>query len=405
MIGLAWWWLLVALYALSAIQREPRLLLLALLLSFASAASALWARYSLAGLQYRRSLGRDRLSFGEETELTIEIYNAKPLPLPWVLVSDQYPDDVTLLTGELGISRTASFRHALVNFLALRWYERVRRTYRIRGDHRGVYRFGPAEIYAGDVFGFRRQHMTAPHEDTLIVYPKVVPVAELGLPASHPLGDFPLRQRVTEDPLRYQSVRDYAPGDPFRHIHWKATARRAQLQTRLFDPSASHSLMLLLDVQTSERPYAMVPAHLELLISAAASLAADALERGYAVGLMANAGPVDRGELTRVPVGRRPDQLVVILEALAYLSAFRLTPFHRLLTVLGPNSPYGSTLVALTAKPEEPVQEALLWLEEQGYAVLLLTVGEQAPSITPEITSYHLGGAERWHELETLQPA
>jgi uncharacterized protein (DUF58 family) len=404
-IGAAWWWLLAALYLLGALTRDPRLFLFCLMLTVASLASALWARYALAELHYRRSLGHDRLSFGEETQLTLEVYNAKPLPLPWVLISDQYPEGLTLLTGELSASRSVSFRHALVNFLALRWYERVRRVYRVRGDNRGVYRFGPADIHAGDIFGFRRQRLTVEQRDELVVHPRVMPVEALGLPAARPVGEATALRRVVEDPLRYHGVREYAPGDSLRYVHWKATARTRTLQTRTFDPGASHSIMLMLDVQTTERPYTMVRDHLELLICAAASLAEDGLEHSQAVGLLANSGPPETSGWTYVPPSRHPGQAVALLDALARLTGFRLMSFARLLSVIGSRLPYGCTIVALSAQADEEAQETLVRLQDIGYPVLLLTAGDAAPTITAEIETHHLGGSDAWQSLEKLELA
>ena len=45
----------------------------------------------------------------------------------------------------------------MTNLLALRFYERVRKQYQLRAEKRGVLTFGPVELRAGDLFGFRRQ--------------------------------------------------------------------------------------------------------------------------------------------------------------------------------------------------------------------------------------------------------
>ncbi|NPV09702.1 MAG: DUF58 domain-containing protein [Anaerolineae bacterium] len=404
MRGPRWWWLLAILFAASVIQHHAGLFLFTLMLGFAALASVMWERFALAELSYTRHLGRTSLAFGEETDLSVVVYNAKPLPLPWVLINDQYPDGLTLVTGQLGVSRTASFKRALVNFLALRWYERVRRTYRVRGDRRGVYEFGPAEVYTGDLFGYRRQQMSIDHVDTLLVYPKVVPVEALGLPAGRPVGDAAYSRRIVEDPLRQAGVREYVQGDSIRHIHWKATARTQHLQTRVFDPSASHRLVIMVDVQTAHQPYSVVPQYLELIASAAASVAMDSLDKGYAVGLMANASAVHDRQLTAVPSGRHPEQARALLEALARLTNFRLTPFSRLLSNAAPILPYGATVVALTAQPDEQVQAALVRLQDAGHPVVLLTVGEE-PAVNGMIERYHLGGVDAWERLEKLQLA
>jgi uncharacterized protein (DUF58 family) len=58
--------------------------------------------------------------------------------------------------------------------------------------------------------------------DQIIVFPRIWPL---------------------EDPLRTIDIRDYQPEDDLRHIHWKATARRAQLQVRAFEPAETLTLV------------------------------------------------------------------------------------------------------------------------------------------------------------------
>ena len=53
--------------------------------------SRVWDRYCLVGLGYRRTLGQTRAFFGEEVPLTLEIVNAKPLPLAWLEIEDAVP--------------------------------------------------------------------------------------------------------------------------------------------------------------------------------------------------------------------------------------------------------------------------------------------------------------------------
>ena len=129
--------------------------------------------------------------------------------------------------------------------LSVRWYERVRRHYRVTCGARGFHAFGPATLRTGDVFGLATQEIDIPGEDYLLVYPKIVPLERLGLPARNPFGDVPLRRQwLFEDPLRTVGVRDYRPGDSPRRLHWKATARAPgqALQVKLFEPTTTQRL-------------------------------------------------------------------------------------------------------------------------------------------------------------------
>ena len=59
MIGPLWWLLLTVLLLVAGLSRQGPLFLFSLLLLFGSAASALWARYCLAGIGYRSYLGEN----------------------------------------------------------------------------------------------------------------------------------------------------------------------------------------------------------------------------------------------------------------------------------------------------------------------------------------------------------
>jgi len=399
-----WWSILVVLLVLALIFRRSALAVFSFILLMATLASELWARHSLSNVTYRRYLGSRHISFGEETTLTLEFTNAKPLPLAWLLVRDRYPKDVDMLTEAIQTGVTGQNEY-LLTMVALRWYERLRRTHRIAGNKRGVFDFGPAQLSSGDVFGFRRQYRDDLSRDTLTVYPKVVPVAELGLPAGRPMGEWTARRKIIEDPLRFSTVREYMPGDNPRFIHWKASARTGQLQTKVFEPSDTLALTLAVDVRTRGRAYEYVPEYLEFVITAAASLAVHALGERYMVGLCAN-GLGEKGQTwVHIRPGRHPQQVIQLLSTLAALQPFRGLPFEEMLYNVQPSLAFGSTVVAITSVPSESLYEALLGFEEAGYRTMLLTVGDDEPAVPELITSFHLGGCDAWERLEALAVA
>ena len=431
MKGGLWWAFLGALLILAVRNQRGTLALLVLVLALASGASELWARHCLTNVTYRRRLGRDHLAYGEATTLTLEFTNAKPLPLPWLLVRDRYPAPVTLPDAISGSGRRpdrggrqpedsgrqpkdsgrpagrpydvdaaqggalpAAPKPFLDSVVSLRWYERVTRTHRIRGDQRGYFRFGPAEISSGDMFGFRRRQRIDDDTDELIVYPRVVPVEALGLPAGRPLGEWLARRRVHTDPLRFAMVRDYAPGDNPRHVHWPASAHVGRLQTKQFDPSDTLALMLVVDVQTLQRTFEYVPEYLEYAITAAASIAMEALAQRHMVGLCANALGGEGQDWVMVRPGRHPDQARQLLTAMAMLSPFPGLSLAETLHRLRPRLPYGATVVAITARPGEEVYERLLALDTAGHGAILLTVGDEAPDVPETLRHHHLGGRD-----------
>ncbi|MBC7256183.1 MAG: DUF58 domain-containing protein [Chloroflexi bacterium] len=404
MTGKRWWGSLLILLIIALVAREGLLLVFVLVLALAGGISELWARHCLTNVFYRRHFGASHLAFGEETTLTVEFVNAKPLPLAWLAVRDSFPRAVTLLEGTVQGSPSED-RGTLTNVVSLRWYERVLRRYHIRGDHRGIFQFGPAEIRSGDILGFRIQEKRLADVDTLVVYPKVVPIEALGLPADRPMGEWRAQRRVVEDPLRFATVRDYQPGDHPRSIHWKASARLGRLQTKAYDPSATLALMLAVDVQTLPGAYEYRPNALEYTIMAAASLAAHALEERHLVGLCTNSIDAYGHQHLYMPPGRHSQQLQTLLVALASLRPLRGLPFEALLEMMTPQLPFGATVVALTAFLRDEILETLLAVQSAGHPVILLPVGEASPHVPEELTCYPLRGMDGWRDVETIQLA
>lgn len=406
-----------ALILLSVLLRQELLLLISVLLLLLAGAATLWSRYCLVALTYRRHLGSTRLYWGEETDLRIEIVNAKPLPLPWLRIDDAIPASLNMTSQQLEEEESGEMRR-LVTVLSLRWYERVIRRYRVRGTQRGLWNFGPAQLRSGDIFGFDIRRMVDETPTTLLVYPRIVPVTALGLPARYPLGDFQTPRRVVEDPLRLMGVREYVQGDNFRHIHWKATARNQSLQTKLFDPSSSQPIALFLNINTAEffnDGYDL--ALREGAITVAASLARHFWLEKKPVGLYANTLIVGSLQPIRLRPRYHPEQLEQLLVALAQINDVRgRWGIDVLLQMEASGLPYGATVVVITAVMNPRLEQTLLDLRRREYAVVLITLGAAHwPRPLPNIQYHHIGAPllekmdietgirEEWDALQTIE--
>ncbi len=401
-----WWWLVGVLVILSVLLRQNLLFLMALLLALVGGASMLWGRYCLSEVTYQRRLGSTRLFLGDETTLDTEITNAKPLPLPWLRAQDGIPEQIEI-EGQKLLSGHRLDRRLLVNLVSLRWYERVTRHYRLRAVKRGAWQFGPAQITAEDIFGFSVRSKEIEGTQTLLVYPKIVPLTVLGLPAQHPFGDFRTPLRVMEDPIRLMGARDYAPGDNYRYIHWKASARQTSLQTKVFEPSASRPLAIFLNINTYEHVWEGLDTPLqELAITTAASLARYAWDNSYRLGLYVNSVTYPGGERIRINPGSRPDQLMWVLEALAKVVEYGRWPLEAIMEIESADLPFGTTVVVITARVNDALTRTLFDLRRREYGVVLVTLGEaRLDAPPPGIVYYHAGGREAWHELESIHLA
>jgi uncharacterized protein (DUF58 family) len=266
-----------------------------------------------------------------------------------------------------------------------------------------VWELGPVQITSGDLFGFdvRRREEDSPQ--TLVVYPKVAPLDAMGLPARRPFGELRAAQWLVEDPLRVTGAREYQQGDSFRHIHWKATAQRQQLHTRVFEPAASQPFAIFLNVN----PYNYLiegrdPEVQEFAITAAASTARWALDQGHAVGLYANTIMQPAAEQIALPPSAHPEQLHRLLEALSRAVLFGRWSLESVLVTQLARLPVGAVCVVVSAALNEGVRSVLLDATRRGFEVVLLTLGRAEWEPAPGIRHYHLGGREEWRELVKL---
>ncbi len=403
MLGSFWLLITVLLFLASLILHQVSLLLVALLFFLAGGVARLWGRYCLNRVEYRRRLSTTRVFFGEEIQLEIEVANRKPLPLPWIQIEDEIPDEVTLLRGETSLSYRPP-RRLLTNLLSLAWYHKITRRYPMKCLQRGFFTFGPGRIRSGDLFGFFSREIEITHEDYLMVYPKIVPLEKLGITSRQPLGEIITRRHIFPDPVLTLGVRDYHFGDSLKRIHWKTSARVGQLQTKVAETTTTIDMGIFLDVRTIKPPlWGSVPELLELGVVTAASMANHALDAGYRVGLYVNQSKRLDDELIRLPPSQHTDQLRYVLEALAQVHATETTPIARLVLQESRNLSWGSSLVVISAVPTDALLSTLANMKRVGRRVVLILVGGAEPSTNQDgLTVYNVRDDVLPDELEPL---
>jgi len=393
----AWNALALLCVLIGLVARQNGLTLLGVLLVSVSLVARLWNHYALYRVTYARRLEPRRAFIGETVELEIAVENWKLLPVGWMRIEDEWPAALRLVTGEEDLHASSlPERVTLLNTFSLRWYERVRIHYHILCQERGYYRLGPAQVTSGDIFALFRDEYSFPALNWLIVYPRILPIEELGLPPKDPFGEVKAWQRIYEDPSRTIGVRDHHPDDGFRRVHWKATARKQKLQVKVYEPTTSFTLVTFVNVATFDKYwYGTIPELLERCITVAASICHFATERRYVVGLIAN-GCIPRSDQPiKVLPGRSPQQLTRILEALAAVTPIAMQDISDLLSRESPRLPWGATLAVVTANVNDELCSTLLRLHAAGRRLVLISLSQDSPdpAVSELILTYHLPDA------------
>ncbi|GCE48372.1 uncharacterized protein (DUF58 family) [Thermosporothrix hazakensis] len=416
-----WYLVSIALIILGILIHQPLLVVVGILLLLVIGTTDIWSRYCLTDLSYHRSFDQQRVLFGEEVKMSVTVENAKILPLPWLEVTDTVPRSLPIEEQEV---RSAPLSNVgrLESLFSPGWYERITRQYTLKCLQRGVHTFGPTQLRSGDAFGFLSQEQELNNQQHVLVYPLVVPVTRFGLPARHPFGDRRAPRRLLEDPSRIIGVREYRYGDSMRRVHWKATARSLQLQSKIYDATTTYTLAIFLNIDT--RPdayYAIHPELQELSICAAASVAAWGLDNGYAVGLYANtmmflpdeqesaqhtanlearlAQELKKRRI-RLPPSSSEDQRKRVMEVLARIQGFFGSEIEEVLQAEQAQMASGTSVVLITSTLNDRVVDQLARMRRRGHAVTILFAGDAPPPTGIAGASiYHIGGEQTWKEL------
>lgn len=388
--------------------------------------SQLWSRVCLTRVTCKRQASESRLFPGDSLDLRTRLENRKLLPLPWIEVEERFPSgleiDSGLHGGGLGSGgggddpvrgESGSVRSAAVS-----WYSAVSWTKHARAVRRGYYPLPPLRISSGDIFGLcRRTQESAPGEP-ILVYPALRDPSDPSLPSLDPVGDSTSLNRAFEDPSRTLGIRDYSPGDSLRRIHWKATARRAELQVRVFEPTTTLKAALFL---VADSFFAAAPAGddaavgagagadpgreagsdemdrdaagrdevYEAAISVTASMARDLVAKNAQVGLWCNARQADTGQPLGIAAGSGLAQLTAVLEALAKATESAALPFATFFEAERSVLSFGTTPVFVVGSVPAHLRDVLVDLSQRGYRSLVVLMRNESYEPVPGV-SWHL---------------
>ncbi len=133
---------------------------------------------------------------------------------------------------------------------------------------RAVLVVGPVRSVRDDPLSLMRRQVTWAKEQELFVHPRTVRLDEAASGFLRDLEGTPSSDLSSSD-IAFHALRDYAPGDDRRHVHWRTTARTGKLMVRQFEETRRSHVVVALDNLAEH--YASTD-EFELAVSAAASI-------------------------------------------------------------------------------------------------------------------------------------
>ncbi len=358
------------------------------------------ARVWLEQLQCHRKLSAQQVEVGQVVQVQVELTHRGKWPVVWLLLEDLLPAEALRPPVSLQVEGRRLRLLTLWNAKQVRWQ------YEIRPLRRGYYQIGPLLAESGDLFGFYRSTAALDRPQGLVVLPKVVPLESYQITTRRPVGTVVLAHRIYEDPSRVEGVRPYVPGDPQRRIHWRATARTGQLQSKLYEPSVVAGAVLVLDFHQQSFDPQHEPVRSDLACTAAASLAHALFHMNQQVGLVTNGRDAlerirweqtlrrekkaqfdtlqeARDRLSMAPQSPRLRPVVVppasggqnfrqILETLGRLEFGHALSLDQLLLQARAHLRRDAAVVLILTQLDQPQLLALSFLRSQGYTVTVV---------------------------------
>jgi uncharacterized protein (DUF58 family) len=249
-----------------------------------AAAAIAWTRLAWRGVEVTARFRPARAFAGEPVRLEVRITNAKRFPLPYVVVRALLPPGLRAAEEE-GPAALRGFERRF----ALGRRSETTLHLPVEALHRGEYWLEKVVVDLADPFRLAPLFREAVPEADLIVLPEPRVSVPVDVRRRLPFGRPAPAARMFEDRERFAGVRPYEPGDPLNRVHWKLSGHSGLIQVKLFEPTRSAEVLLVLDLAVGE-PFwdSIYPEIAEDTIGWASFIARDAIESGWRVSLAAN---------------------------------------------------------------------------------------------------------------------
>jgi uncharacterized protein (DUF58 family) len=255
--------------------------------------------YRTANGIFARRHAPERLSNNDDNELGVYIENRYPFKINAGII-DEIP---------------FQFQKRDVWFKAVLNPQQIKLiNYALRPVKRGEYNFGDLKIYIRSPLGLISRRYTFNQAEVLPVYPSFLQMRKYELMAiSNRLSDFGIKRiRRLGHSLEFEQVKNYVPGDDYRAINWKATARHGSLMTNSYTDEKSQHVYCVIDKSRAMKMPFDGLSLLDYAINASLVLLKVALLKEDKAGLIT----ISEKKGAVIPADKRPTQLNKILEVL-----------------------------------------------------------------------------------------
>ncbi|HBZ56946.1 MAG TPA: DUF58 domain-containing protein [Syntrophobacteraceae bacterium] len=257
---------------------------------------------------------------------------------------------------------------------------------------RGYLDFDRMTVARPDPFNLVRSLIHLPCRDSILILPRRYAIPDVALPGNRKYhrGGVALSTSVGES-HEFIGLRDYRPGDPLRHIHWKSLAKVDKLIVKEYEEEffIRHALILDTFLETGDTTL------FEEAVSVAASFACTVSTQESLLDLM-----FVGAETYCLTIGRGLARTEKMLEVLACVDACRDKSFEVLKQSVLRRASLLSGCICILLGWDEQRRELVRALDALGMPRLVLVIGSAAatPETQAPATAAHDGPF--FHRLE-----
>ncbi|MFA4640386.1 DUF58 domain-containing protein [Pyrococcus kukulkanii] len=191
---------------------------------------------SPGGIEVQRILDKKNVRIGEVITVNLEVRVKKGIGL--VFIRDTIPPMFEVIG------------RPYASFFVLPWRRKFKFSYSLIARKRGKYELPKTEVYSFHVLRVHPTRWMLKGESVEIVvtshgYLKVSPHRILRASMTQAI----MYSRFGPTTTDFKEIREYRPGDPFKAINWKATARVGRLLVNEFEREGRKTVMIILDAR------------------------------------------------------------------------------------------------------------------------------------------------------------
>lgn len=342
-----------AVYALFAGGKLPYYLFYIVLLMVLS--SYFWTKTIINRLDFSQRTQKEYSYVGDEVEIKTMVFNESFLPVPYVEINN-------------GLIKNISGKVQPSNIISLMPFDSKSVRENFTCMYRGCYSYGPVVVSISDIFGLFTWKRDIKCDGNLTVYPKIAYLERFSIRPMQMFGTVSTKQNANEDYSSISDIRKYYPGDSFKRIHWKVSARKGSLFVKNYEMSGSAEGYIFLNLFQDDYNNIYRADLEEKAVECAASIVHYTLMNNINTGLYSN------GKKLSYIRGRDLKEFKKFMEEFISVKSNGAVPLGELLESRARLMPKGSSVIMITPKIDRRIMEKIVQLHEADFDVILVYI-------------------------------